>query len=230
MKNRKKLEPSQQTSFSIEQLQHFNNIELNQMVFKSVGEVHLDQCFEDSLTKSKTPYFMINITKFILNGVNFTVLKISDVTISVQFDLSQGEKRILQLINACVSHEMRNPINSIIAMNLKLKDIFERLVQSDLIEQETRDEIQKTLSCQEGSSKLLSFYVCDLLCLSQIEKGTFKKKICRFDVRNAIREVVSIQAEKAEAKRIQVTTDFIGFNDGVHEVVSDMVRFQQAVL
>lgn len=37
------------------------------------------------------------------------------------FNISKGEKKILQLVNACVSHEMRNPINSILATNLKLK-------------------------------------------------------------------------------------------------------------
>jgi hypothetical protein len=58
------------------------------MVFQSVGDIELDQGFEDSNVKGKTPYFMINITKFVLNDVNFTVLKISDVTVSVQFDLS----------------------------------------------------------------------------------------------------------------------------------------------
>ena len=29
------------------------------------------------------------------------------------YDIATGEKKFLQLINATVSHEMRNPINSI---------------------------------------------------------------------------------------------------------------------
>jgi hypothetical protein len=29
------------------------------------------------------------------------------------YDIAKGEKKLLQLINATVSHEMRNPINSI---------------------------------------------------------------------------------------------------------------------
>lgn len=49
------------------------------------------------------------------------------MTLNVHFDLSRGEKKILQLVNACVSHEMRNPLNSILAQNIKLKDIARQL-------------------------------------------------------------------------------------------------------
>jgi K+-sensing histidine kinase KdpD len=45
---------------------------------------------------------------------------------------------------------------------------------------------------QDSSAKLLNFYVEDLLCIAQIEKGTFRKNISRFDVREAIEEVISI--------------------------------------
>lgn len=43
------------------------------------------------------------------------------------FDKSNGEKKILQLVNANVSHEMRNPINSIMATNLKVEDLSKEL-------------------------------------------------------------------------------------------------------
>lgn len=53
----------------------------------------------------------------------FFVLKISDVSFNIKYDLSVGEKRLLELVNACVSHEMRNPINAIMAMTAELKDL-----------------------------------------------------------------------------------------------------------
>ena len=55
------------------------------------------------------------------------MLKFSDVTMSIQFDLSLGEKRLLELVNACVSHEMRNPINAILGMNVQLKELIPQL-------------------------------------------------------------------------------------------------------
>jgi len=41
------------------------------------------------------------------------IVQINDVSAHVMFNIAQGEKQLLSLINATVSHEMRNPINSI---------------------------------------------------------------------------------------------------------------------
>lgn len=47
------------------------------------------------------------------------MLKIVDVSMDVLYERSQGEKKLLTVINATVSHEMRNPINSINTLNMK---------------------------------------------------------------------------------------------------------------
>lgn len=39
---------------------------------------------------------------------------------------------------------------------------------------------------------MLNFYVSDLLCLSQIEKGVFRKNFSKFNIRTAIEDVISI--------------------------------------
>lgn len=41
--------------------------------------------------------------------------------------MAMGEKRLLSLINATVSHEMRNPINSIHSQLLEMENINQRL-------------------------------------------------------------------------------------------------------
>lgn len=43
------------------------------------------------------------------------------------YDIAQGEKKLLQLINATVSHEMRNPINSIQNQVMLQKKLNERI-------------------------------------------------------------------------------------------------------
>jgi signal transduction histidine kinase len=43
------------------------------------------------------------------------------MTASVMFNIAQGEKQLLSIVNATVSHEMRNPINSISNQILQLK-------------------------------------------------------------------------------------------------------------
>jgi signal transduction histidine kinase len=57
--------------------------------------------------------------------------------------MNLGEKRLLELVNACVSHEMRNPINAIFGMNLKLKDLVSKLydIIADQIGLSINDEI-----------------------------------------------------------------------------------------
>ena len=41
------------------------------------------------------------------------LLQIIDLSSQVMFEFAKGEKRLMSLINATVSHEMRNPINSL---------------------------------------------------------------------------------------------------------------------
>ena len=64
---------------------------------------------------------------------------------------------------------------------------------------------------QEQSTKLLNFYVGDLLCLAQIEKGILKKDITSFNIKTAIDEVINVQLEKILSKQNEVQTEFIGF-------------------
>jgi hypothetical protein len=62
----------------------------------------------------------------------FDVLQILDVSAQIMFNVSKGEKKLMTLVNAAVSHEIRNPINSIRCQNLLLKMLNERL--SDIID------------------------------------------------------------------------------------------------
>ena len=96
-------------------------------------------------------------------------------------------------------------------MNSHLKELIPqlfRLITDELgIDSSNRftqikADFEKAISVQCSSSKLLNFYVEDLLSLSQIEKGTFRKTVSRFDVREAIEEVMTIQRDKAESKNI----------------------------
>lgn len=43
------------------------------------------------------------------------------------YNVVNGEKRLLSMINATVSHEMRNPLNSIYCQNVKQKEINDQV-------------------------------------------------------------------------------------------------------
>ena len=55
------------------------------------------------------------------------MIKIIDVSKNVQYERAQSEKKLLTVINATVSHEMRNPINSISALSIKQDETNEKL-------------------------------------------------------------------------------------------------------
>lgn len=47
---------------------------------------------------------------------------------------AKAENKFLSISNACISHELRNPLNAIIAINMELKTNLQKMkqiVQSD---------------------------------------------------------------------------------------------------
>lgn len=77
--------------------------------------------FSDSLLeRNPLSFFSIKVSEMEFEGIKLKCLNIKDETSQINLEISKGEKRILELVNACVSHEMRNPINAILAANLKL--------------------------------------------------------------------------------------------------------------
>jgi len=77
-------------------------LELDEKVFVLVGE---------------KPKRYIQIKKQIQDQeeTNLQVLKIVDISNEIMYDIANGEKKLLSLINATVSHDMRNPINAILS-------------------------------------------------------------------------------------------------------------------
>ena len=74
-------------------------------------------------------FFKIKVEEITTGTNKFRVLKISDITVSQRLQMSQNQRQVLQMINACVSHEMRNPINSIFAMNLQIKEQAQEIAE-----------------------------------------------------------------------------------------------------
>jgi len=104
------------------------------------------------------------------------VLKIIDISKDVLYQREKGEKRLLTLINATVSHEMRNPINSLNSQNIKQTEINAKLMK--IIEEDLDNvpikkirkklnnvykEYDETLKVQKSSSKILKYLVNDIL-------------------------------------------------------------------
>ena len=46
------------------------------------------------------------------------------------FELEKAQNKLLSVINATVSHELRNPLNSIMAINIEKERLYKELSQT----------------------------------------------------------------------------------------------------
>lgn len=89
------------------------------------------------------------------------------------YDREKTHSDLLMLINATVSHELRNPLNSLIAQNMEktalYKELSEEIDKSNLDSitkkklQVIMEKLNKGKSVQSSSANLMEFLVQDLL-------------------------------------------------------------------
>ena len=171
------------------------------------------------------------------------MIKIIDISMDVLYERAQGEKKLLTVINATVSHEMRNPINSISALSIKQDETNDKLriliqkLDTDLPAKTFKDELiiiynesVETAKVQNSSSKILCLLVNDILDYAQMKQGKFRKDCTQFDVSEAINEIIQIQKLKAEFLEINLYSIFEGFDNNNFLICSDKQRIQQVLL
>ena len=126
------------------------------------------------------------------------VIQLIDISTSVRFRKLVGEHRLLEVINALVSHEMRNPLNAISAMIGRIKEQYHVLVKN--IKEGNKCEMSKSdkvsLACAENimfsscildsAAKLLNFTVADMLSLAQINSNKFKKNCTVMNIKDVV--------------------------------------------
>ena len=64
-------------------------------------------------TDNSTKYFQIKKQTVTLGLEDHCILQIIDISDHIMYNITNAEKKLLSTINATVSHEMRNPLNSI---------------------------------------------------------------------------------------------------------------------
>jgi len=55
------------------------------------------------------------------------MIQVIDVSARIYYQLKTAENKLLSMINACISHELRNPLNSIVAQNNLKSLIYEQM-------------------------------------------------------------------------------------------------------
>ena len=66
-----------------------------------------------NVLSSNKNYVQIKVAKYFNNGKEKTVVKIVDVSKSIMYEQLHAENQFLAITNATVSHELRNPLQSI---------------------------------------------------------------------------------------------------------------------
>lgn len=86
-------------------------------------------------------YVKIRKTNFVLDNKSKLMLQISDVSYSIMYSLQKAENQFLSMSNACVSHELRNPLNSIMAKNIEKEVLYSQL--ADILK-DLRSKVRQT--------------------------------------------------------------------------------------
>ena len=101
------------------------------------------------------------------------MLQFIDISKTILYNMEKGHNAVLSMINASVSHEMRNPLNSIIAQNIEKEEIYKEM--SELVSQLKQNKIKTPkfvakhdalmkrlksgLKIQQSSSNILAYVV-----------------------------------------------------------------------
>jgi signal transduction histidine kinase len=138
---------------------------------------------------SETKYIQVKMRKFFNKKEERLIIQFIDISMSILYNVEKTQNQMLEMINACVSHEMRNPLNSIIAQNLEKKHLYKEMEQATiLLEKNPKDvqpfiqkskelmvQLNEGMRVQDSSATILQFQVQDLLDYAQIKSGKFRK-------------------------------------------------------
>jgi len=112
-------------------------------------------------------YVQLKLTPYEQNGEQASMVQIIDVSTRILYDQTRADNKFLSLMNACVSHELRNPLNSIVAQNIekaKLYKDMESIIEED--PQDLKRQLTQSIttlkdgqSVQESASTLIRFHI-----------------------------------------------------------------------
>ena len=169
------------------------------------------------------------------------MVQLIDISKKIFVDMLSMERQQMALMNSTVSHEMRNPLNSLqvqteiihenIMMLVKLQVPIRKMLQfhDKLQLDKIFETLGKSIKISISSCKLLKFNIEDMLALPQLKQGKFNKVVERFDADAAIQEIMSMQEYQCKQRNVKIDKTFIGFR-GEKFVNMDEKRFQQVLL
>jgi signal transduction histidine kinase len=149
------------------------------------------------------------------NEVSHVMVQFIDVTDGIKFTKSNEQNVLLQTVNASVSHELRNPLNSIIAQVAcektvlrELKKIFESQEFQNIFGEKHKrvyrmimslfSQLEESNQIAESSAEFMVCMVQDFLDYAQLKQNKFRRNITRFNIRDLVHRVLKIQMAAAK--------------------------------
>lgn len=170
------------------------------------------------VTHQNSLYYEWKGTRCTWENASACILTVSNIStwVADQRKLQQ-ESASKTLLARFASHELRTPANAIL-------NLMHRIAAADSLGTEQREEMNIVVV----STQLLVSVVNDLLDFTRIQTDKLTLVKQNFDVRNALREVVSLVELQCRHKGIQILVKIDNF---VPEIVySDSSRLKQIVL
>ena len=78
--------------------------------------------------KLQFQYIQFKSKDYFKGNKQMKLLQIIDVTAYILYTEFKAKNQFISLINACVSHELRNPLNSIISKNIEKSALYLQLL------------------------------------------------------------------------------------------------------
>ena len=105
--------------FSIDQLILMDSEKLECTVF-SINQSNSDiQTASVNSLQPQSQYIQLKVKDYKIGDKEMKLMQIIDVTHHILYTEFKAQNQFISLINACVSHELRNPLNSIISKNIE---------------------------------------------------------------------------------------------------------------
>jgi signal transduction histidine kinase len=72
-------------------------------------------------------YMELSFTSYLFEEKTFNMIQIKDITANIYCDQKTAENKLLEQINAALSHELRNPLNCLVAQNMQKDLLYDEL-------------------------------------------------------------------------------------------------------
>jgi nitrogen-specific signal transduction histidine kinase len=92
-------------------------------------------------------YMELSFSSYIFEEKTFNMIQLKDITANIYCDQKTAENKLLEQINAALSHELRNPLNCLVAQNMQKDLLYDELENQVLVKGVSKDDghaIKKT--------------------------------------------------------------------------------------